>query len=57
LAAVLEEPKAAEVAAKALAGGLIVNAVRPDAVRFAPPLNVTSDEIAEGLSRFEAAIE
>ncbi|HSJ28133.1 MAG TPA: acetylornithine transaminase [Acidimicrobiia bacterium] len=56
LAALLEEPNAGEVAAKALASGLIVNAVRPDAVRFAPPLSVTGDEVEEGLARFGAAM-
>lgn len=56
LAAVLREPRAAEVAAAALDGGLIVNAVRPDAVRFAPPLTVSSSEVADALDRFAGAL-
>lgn len=56
LAAVLDQPQAAEVATAALATGLVVNAVRPDAVRFAPPLTVSSDEIDEALSRFAQAM-
>ena len=30
---------------RALDAGLVVNAVRPDAVRFAPPLTITADEV------------
>jgi acetylornithine/N-succinyldiaminopimelate aminotransferase len=56
LAAVLDSPRAGEVAAAALAGGLIVNAVRADAVRFAPPLNVTSGEVDLAIERFAAAM-
>ncbi|MFP5333513.1 MAG: acetylornithine transaminase [Acidimicrobiia bacterium] len=56
LAAVLDQPRAADVATAALAAGLVVNAVRPDAVRFAPPLTVSSDEIDEALSRFARAM-
>jgi acetylornithine/N-succinyldiaminopimelate aminotransferase len=41
----LTEPKAADVVRAALERGLIVNNVTPDAVRLAPPLNVTDDEI------------
>lgn len=56
LAAVLEEPRAPEVAAAALAHGLVVNAVRPDAVRFAPPLSISADEVDEATSRFAQAL-
>ena len=48
LGAVLEDDLAsAEVAAAALAGGLIVNAVAPGVIRLAPPLTVSSAEIVE----------
>ncbi|MDE0653317.1 MAG: acetylornithine transaminase [bacterium] len=47
---------AAEVAAGCLAAGLVVNAITPSAVRFAPPLVVTDDEIDEALVRFAAAL-
>ena len=56
LAAVLNEPNAAGMAAACLDSGLIVNAVRPDAIRFAPPLTVTEGEIDEALARFERAL-
>ena len=39
-----------------LANGLIVNNVRPNAVRLAPPLTVSNKEIDEGLRILEAAI-
>lgn len=41
----------------ALAEGLIVNNVRPNAVRLAPPLTVSDDELEEGLSILERVIE
>jgi len=56
LAAVLDQPIAGEVAARALDEGLIVNAVRPDAVRFAPPLTITANEVDEAVSRFRASV-
>jgi acetylornithine/succinyldiaminopimelate/putrescine aminotransferase len=34
-----------------------VNAVRPDAVRFAPPLTVTAEEIDQAVERFAGALE
>jgi predicted acetylornithine/succinylornithine family transaminase len=50
LAARLSGDDAKEVAAGALAAGLLVNAVRPDAVRVAPPLLVSDAEIDEALT-------
>ncbi len=50
LAAQLAEPVAKEAAARALEQGLLVNAVRPDAVRVAPPLLVSDDEVDEALT-------
>jgi acetylornithine aminotransferase len=41
---------AKEVSSAALSGGLLVNAVRPDAVRVAPPLLVTDNEIDAALA-------
>jgi acetylornithine/N-succinyldiaminopimelate aminotransferase len=49
LAAQLETPVAKEAAAWALDHGLLVNPVRPDAVRVAPPLLVRDDEIDAAL--------
>lgn len=56
LGAVLAEPRAAEVAAACLANGLIVNNVRPDVIRFAPPLTITADEVDEAIARFTTAL-
>jgi acetylornithine/succinyldiaminopimelate/putrescine aminotransferase len=50
LAAQLAAPRAKDVAAAALARGLLVNAVRPDAVRVAPPLLVDDGEIDRALA-------
>jgi acetylornithine aminotransferase len=47
LAAVLTEPKAADVTAAARQAGFLVNAVQPDAVRLAPPLILTQAEADE----------
>jgi predicted acetylornithine/succinylornithine family transaminase len=49
LAAQLEEATAAEAARRALARGLLVNPVRPDALRLCPPLLVADDEIEAAL--------
>lgn len=50
LAAELDGRDARKVAADALAAGLVVNGVTPTALRFAPPLLVSDDEIDEALS-------
>ena len=50
LAAELEDPVAKDVTARALAAGLVVNAVTESAVRLAPPLLVSSNEIDEALA-------
>ena len=56
LAAVLENRTAGDVANRALERGLIVNAVRSDAIRFAPPLSVSGDEVVVALDRFDQAL-
>jgi acetylornithine aminotransferase len=53
---VLEGEFAAEVAARALAGGLIVNAVRPDAIRLTPPLTVNAAEVDSALDLLSKAM-
>jgi predicted acetylornithine/succinylornithine family transaminase len=50
LAAELDGRDARQVAADCLAAGLVVNGVTPTALRFAPPLLVTHDEIDEAVS-------
>ena len=57
LAAVLDSDRAAAVVDAARELGLIVNAVRPNAVRFAPPLTISEDEIEVALERFAAALQ
>ncbi len=57
LAAVLVNGFAGPVCAEALQGGLVINAPRPDVLRFAPSLLVSDDEIdraVAGLSRILA---
>ncbi|NND13199.1 MAG: aminotransferase class III-fold pyridoxal phosphate-dependent enzyme, partial [Acidimicrobiia bacterium] len=56
LAAVLDDDLAAEVVAMALDNGLIVNAVRPNAVRWAPPLSITGSEIDDAVAIFEESL-
>lgn len=56
LAAVLEGGFAVEIAARALGEGLIVNAVRPDAIRLTPPLTVTAAEVDTALDLFSKAM-
>jgi len=41
-----------EIAAACLDAGLVVNGISPTAVRFAPPLTVSTEEIDEGMAIF-----
>ena len=50
LAAQLDTPTAKGVATAALGAGLLVNPVRPDAIRVAPPLLVSDQEVDAALS-------
>ncbi len=50
LAAQLGLPTAKEIAAAALEEGLLVNPVRPDAIRVAPPLLVSDEEVDAALA-------
>ncbi len=56
LGAVLDAEDAGAVAASCLDHGLLVNAVRPDVVRFAPPLSITAEEVDEAVHRFAQAV-
>jgi acetylornithine aminotransferase len=56
LAARLEAPVAKEAAAHELEHGLLVNAVLPDAIRVAPPLLVSAEEIDAALAILEDAL-
>lgn len=54
---VLQRDIAGEVVTKALAHGLILNAVRPNTVRFMPPLTVTAAEIDEATAIVERVLD
>ncbi len=38
------------------AAGVLLNGVRPNAVRIMPALNITEDEIDEGVGRLDTAL-
>ena len=56
-AVVLREPVAAAVEAACRERGVLVNAVRPDVLRLAPPLVVTSAELDEGVDALTASLQ
>jgi acetylornithine/N-succinyldiaminopimelate aminotransferase len=59
LGAVLTEAyrgKAGDILDHAAAHGLLVLQAGPDVLRFVPPLNVTDEELADGLARLRAAL-
>ena len=56
LALALTRPVAAEVEAAARDEGLLVNAVKPDAVRLAPPLVLTAAEADRAVAGLRAAL-
>jgi acetylornithine/N-succinyldiaminopimelate aminotransferase len=56
LAAELAEPNAKDVAARALEAGLVVNAVTDGALRLAPSLLVSDEEIAEAAGILERVV-
>jgi acetylornithine/N-succinyldiaminopimelate aminotransferase len=56
LAAELAEPNAKDVAARALEAGLVVNAVTDNALRLAPSLLVSDEEIAEAAAILERVV-
>lgn len=55
LAAELDGVPSADLERSCREAGLIVNAVAPDAIRLAPPLVITDEDIAEALDRWDAA--
>jgi len=52
----LERPLAREVEIAARTQGLIVNAVRPDVIRIAPPFVLSDAELSQALDRFGQAV-
>jgi acetylornithine/N-succinyldiaminopimelate aminotransferase len=57
LAARLDGAHAKDAASRALSAGLLVNAVKPDALRVAPPLLVSDGEIDEALAILASVLE
>jgi acetylornithine aminotransferase len=55
-AVALTTPEAAAVEAAARRRGLLVNAVRPDVIRLAPPLTVTESDVDQALPLLAEAI-
>lgn len=53
---VLSSDIAPDVATKAMARGLLVNPVRPNVIRFLPPLNVSAEEIDEAVDIIDAVL-
>ncbi len=45
-----------QVLTQANEAGILLNGVKPNAVRLMPPLNITADEIDEGVDRLEQAL-
>ncbi|NUR86231.1 MAG: acetylornithine transaminase [Nonomuraea sp.] len=56
LAAVFNEPVSARVQQAAAEAGFLVNALQPDAVRIAPPLVVTADEVDQFVTAFPGVL-
>ncbi len=56
LALDLRHPIAASVVAQAFEDGVLLNAPRPDALRFMPALNVMRDEIAAMIDCLDAVL-
>ncbi len=56
LALALRTPDAKKVAATALDHGLLINAPRPDTLRFMPALTVSRVEIDEMIARLTASL-
>ena len=54
--AIVASDNAGAITSAALAEGLLVNAVRPNVIRFAPPLSISSSEIDTVLLRLANAI-
>ena len=46
-----------EIVGKALEKGILINAVRPNMIRFMPPLNVSKDEIDQAVKVIDEILE
>lgn len=57
LAVEFHEPISGELVTSCNASGLLLNPVRPNAVRFMPPLNISESEVDIAVDRFERSLE
>jgi acetylornithine/N-succinyldiaminopimelate aminotransferase len=46
-----------QVLTNANEAGVLLNGVKPNAIRFMPPLTITPEEIDQGISRLEGALK
>jgi acetylornithine aminotransferase len=56
LAVELDELSSAEAAGRLLAGGVLVNAITPTALRLCPPLSLSRREAAQVIDAISAAL-
>lgn len=56
IAVQMESDISADVVGECLGNGLLLNAVRPNTIRFMPPLNATESEIDDAVEIFSAAL-
>jgi acetylornithine aminotransferase len=57
LGVVLTAGRSAQVQAAAQKAGFLVNALQPDVVRLAPPLVITSDQVAAFVTALPAILD
>ena len=53
----MNEDISGEIVGKALEKGLLINAVRPNMIRFMPPLNVSIEEIDQAVEVISEILE
>ena len=56
LAIQMNADNAGAVITETVANGLLLNAVRPNMIRFMPPLNTSTEEIDEAVGILDAAL-
>ena len=52
----MSEELSADIVADCAENGLLLNAVRPNMLRFMPPLNASTEEIDEALEILDSAL-
>ncbi|MEE8302528.1 MAG: aminotransferase class III-fold pyridoxal phosphate-dependent enzyme, partial [Candidatus Tectomicrobia bacterium] len=56
LAIQMKDDRAAAVISETVANGLLLNAVRPNMIRFMPPLTTSREEIDKAIAILDAAL-